>query len=157
MSTQDQLLGAIARHSMSVAGTIANGYSVGAQNSLVVLTRAGAYNLDLGEYDPGATQTIYDDPDTPGVGGPAGITPTAGPISVGGFDEPQYFDSVTMYLPRYLAIRPRIDDIALVIACPSSDIVGRSYRVVSVPAGGRISASTVLQCQGVAPSRQWQV
>lgn len=149
------LLGAIARKSLYLANRYAQSFSEGIQTALVVITRAGGYNRASGEYDPSDVTVIYDDDTTPGVGGQAGITNSTGPVTMMFGDEPAYFDSFTVFLPRLIPNRPKIDDIVLVITHQDPDLVGRYLRVVGVESGGRIVPSTQLQCVGVAPSKQW--
>jgi hypothetical protein len=60
-----------------------------------------------------------------------------------------------VFIPASVPINPRVDDIVLVMANPDSDMVGRYFRVMGVPVGGRVNASSALSVVGIAPSRQW--
>jgi len=142
---------------MAYAQQLAQPAAEGAMNSLVVITRPGTATFDetSREYQNGTASPIYDDPDFPGVGAKAGITLASGPITMNLGDEPQYYSSATISIPQSAPINPRIDDIVLVTANQDKDMIGRYFRVVDVPVGGRISASIDLSCVGIAPSRQW--
>lgn len=147
----------IARRSMKLADRFARSSAEGTMNSLVRITRPGeaTYDEETREYGPGLQLLIYSDPLDPAKGGIAGITPAQGPITMELGDEPQYYSSVTVYLPQSAPKNPRINDIVEVLGSPDGDMVGRRFRVVDVPAGGRITASIALQCTGIAPSREW--
>jgi hypothetical protein len=131
-------------------------------NSLVIITRSG-----IGEYDeltreytaPGVV-TVYDDDVLFGVGAKAGVTLATGPITMSVGDEPTYYANATVYIPatyipRSTPATPRIDDVVQVMASSDTGLIGRYFRIVDVPVGGRISASINLSCVGIAPSRQW--
>lgn len=52
---------------------------------------------------------------------------------------------------------PRNDDTVLVLACPYDlDLVGRTFRVVSVDGGGMLSATRRLQVVGFYENRTWR-
>lgn len=154
------LAAAVARRSMTFATRAARASAAGSMNSLVVITRPsdqteGDYDLVTREYTPGEAAVIYDDEDTPGAGAIAGITVAQGPLQMDLGDEPQYYSSLTVYIPSPVPSVPRINDLVHVIASPDQPIIGRWFRVMDVPVGGRIDASFELQCQGIAPSREW--
>lgn len=149
------LISLITRRSLSYAQNYSRQHVEGAMNSLVIVTRSGAFNPDTGEYDPTNAVVLYDDADYPGVGGQAGVTPTSGPINFSGGDEAVFFDSITVYIPKYMPIKPRIGDVIQVMAGPDNNVLGRFFRVTSVPAGGRLVPSNAMQASGLAPSRQW--
>lgn len=146
---------AVARRSLSLAQELAQPYSVGAMNSLVVIERYGGWDAGKGEYDDTAEQVIYDDPDFPGIGAPAGVTPTQGPITSDFGDEPQYSDSVNVYIPKSAPL-PMIDDVVIVTAGPDPQFVNRHYKVTSVAGSGRLVSSIHLLAIGTAPSRTTQ-
>jgi hypothetical protein len=146
---------AVVRRSMSVAQSYAVRQAAGTQNSLVRITRAGAFNAAAGEYDPSAEQVIYDDPAFPGFGAQAGVTASSGPVTMGFGDEPEYYENLTVYLPKALTTKPRIDDLLQYMAGPDTNLVTRFFRVVSVESGGRLVPSTELRCMGISPSKQW--
>lgn len=150
------LAAALVRKSLSLAQGMVQPYAEGAMNSLVVITRKGVYNADEGEYDPGATVTVYADSEDPTIGAMAGITSTSSSGSMDLGDEPAYFDTITVMIPRG-SLLPRIDDDVHVMAAPDTNLINRHFRVISVPAGGRLFPSITLTCSGVAPSRQWNV
>lgn len=147
---------AVARRSLAYAQPLAQGNAEGAMNSLVLIQRPaeGTYDEDTREYGSPALTPVYDDPDMPGYGAMAGITPAEGPITMNLGDEPQYYSSVTIYIPARAA-RCRIDDVVLVMANPDPDLVERYFRIIDVPDGGRINASQALSATGIAPSRAW--
>ena len=145
---------AVTQRSLAFAQRLARQHAEGAMNSLVVIRRKGVWSEADYEYDPESPQTIYDDPDTPGAGAKAGITLAQGPMELQIGDEPEYYSSVTVYIPQTAPTNPRVNDLVYVIHCPDPDIEGRVFRVLDVPSGGRISASIALSCTGVAPSRE---
>ena len=144
----------VTRRSLTYANRIATAHAIGAMNSRVVITRSGAWSLSDFEYDPNAPTTVYDDPDNPGAGAQAGVTPAQGPITMELGDENQYFSNVTVYIPQTAPTNPRIDDLVKVTYCPDPEIEGRFFRVMDVPVGGRINSSIALSCTGIAPSRE---
>jgi Family of unknown function (DUF6093) len=151
------LAAAVTARSLDLAGHLAREYGQGAMNALITLTRLGSYDEVSREYDESATEVIYDNFSEPGAGAIAGVANTSGPINMDLGDEPQYYSSVTVYLPvDGPTKRPRVDDIVHIVAHHEDDIVNRHFRVVDVPVGGRIYSSMTLQCVGIAPSRQWQ-
>jgi len=147
----------LARRSLAYAQNVARAHAEGSMNSLVLITRpaSAAFDESTREYTPGLQEVIYDDPATPGAGGMAGVSPAQGPITMDLGDEPQYYSSATVYLPKDTPKVPMINDIVEVKTSPDEDMVGRRFRVVDVPAGGRIDASVALQCTGISPSREW--
>jgi hypothetical protein len=150
MSTLARL---VARRSLALAQAMARPYAEGNMNSLVVITRHGGWDEEAGEYLPqSAKTTIYDDPDIEGIGAPAGVTPTTGPITFGFGDEPEYQDSVDVFIPKSAQL-PRIGDKVKVTAGPDPQFIHREYKVISVIGSGRIVPSIHLRCSGAAPSR----
>lgn len=145
---------ALVRKSLSLAQSMVQPYAEGAMNSLVRITRTGVYNAAEGEYDPGAEVVVYADDEDPEIGAKAGVTASASSGQMDFGDEPAYFDTITVMIPRG-AFHPRIDDVVRIMACPDANLIGRYFRVVSVPAGGRLFPSITLTCSGVAPSKQW--
>lgn len=160
-------IAAIVQRSLGYAATTAGAYSAAAMNALVVIGRKDQFNAVDGEYlDPEETTMValYDDPVVAGAGAPAGIALTAGPITTSFGDEPEYYDSVTIYIRPtgsfYVTTGPtlhaQIDDLVKVISAPDPAIAGRTYRIISATRGGRVSPSVRLTCEGVAPSKQAQ-
>lgn len=150
---------AVARRSLAFAQELAQPYSVGSMNSLVLVERYGGWDADAGEYDDAAASVIYDDPDFPGLGARAGITPTQGPITSDFGDEPVYQDSINLYLPKSAFTHetlPMIDDHVTVLASPDPQFSGRAFKVTSVVGSGRLVASVHLTAVGTAPSRTTQ-
>jgi hypothetical protein len=144
----------IVRKSMGVAQAMIPAYSEGAMNSLVRITRPGSWSADSGEYDPDDGTVIYADDVDPTLGAMAGIAPSSGPLTLSVGDEPEYYDTLIVYLPRS-ADEPWIDDLLVVMANPEADMIGRVFRVASVGAGGRLHGSVSLTCTGTAKSHQW--
>lgn len=146
----------ITARSLALGGEIAQAHGLGAMNALITLTRQGTYDEVKREYDELAPEVIYDNTLVPGSGGIAGVAPTSGSTQLDLGDETQYYDSVTVYLPQDGPTKqPRVDDIVFIVNHPEEHIVGRYYRVVEAPVGGRIISSIQLNCVGIAPSRQW--
>lgn len=156
MSTTAGTYSGVTRRSLGFAQRIGQAHATGAMNSLVVISRAGSWDQSRYEYDPDTPTVVYDDPDSPGAGLQAGVTPAEGPITMELGDENQYFSNVTVYIPQTAPINPRIDDLVKVTSCPDPEIEGRYFRVMDVPVGGRLSASIALACTGIAPSRETQ-
>ena len=149
----------VARRSLAFAQQLAQPYSEGTMNSLVIVTRYGGWDSSKGEYDDETPELIYDDPDFPGIGARAGITPTQGPITSDFGDEPQYSDSINLYLPKGAFTHetlPMIDDVVVVTASPDPQFSGREFTVTSVVGSGRLVASVHLLAVGTAPSRTTQ-
>lgn len=144
---------AVARRSLALAQAMARPYAEGNMNSLVLITRHGGWDEEAGEYLPqSATEVIYSDDEDETTGGPAGITPTSGPITLGFGDEPEYQDSVDVFIPKGSRL-PRIGDKVRVQAGPDPQFANREYKVISVIGSGRIVPSIHLRCVGAAPSR----
>lgn len=145
----------VSRRALGVAQHYASAYADAQRNSLVIVRRPYTYSAQDGTYGRYEdARTIYDDPESSGHGGPAGVTPTSEPMVVDFSSEPQAYSSITAYLPVDLDEDPMIDDLLEVIVSPESAIVGRTYRVTSVSAGGRLVSSTVLSCTGLAPTKE---
>jgi hypothetical protein len=145
---------ALARRSLAYGQSIAQQYSEGAMNSLILISRWDGFDTSTGEYhDPDAASTIYEDPDFPGIGGPAGVTPTIGPTTLSFGDEPEYYDSIEVYIPKHAPTLPRIDDVVLVLAGPDPQFLNRQYKVTTVIGSGRMVPSIHLRATGTAPSR----
>lgn len=151
----------ITQRSLEYAQQLAQPHAEGAMNSRVVIVRYGSqWNAARGEYGAGTPTAVYDDPDDPfvdpanlGAGAPAGITPTQGPIQTSFGDEPEFFDTVNVYVPKGIATLPRINDLVHVIDTPDVQFVGRQFRITSVGAGGRLVPSIPIIATGAAPSR----
>lgn len=149
----------VARRSLALAQSLAQPYALGNMNSLVIITRHGGWDPAKGEYLPPSAETViyadedWDDNDPlTHIGGPAGVTPTQGPVTLSFGDEPLYLDSVDVYIPK-AANLPRIDDKVLVQSGPDPQFSGREYSVNSVIGSGRLVSSIHLRCSGTAPSR----
>lgn len=150
------LVAQLTARSIRLAGEIAREHSEGAMNALVTLTRRGTYDEVSREYDAGADEVLYDNLSEPGMGAMAGVSTTTNEVAMDLGDEEQHYSSVTVYLPQDGPTKnPRVHDIVKVVAAPEQDIVGRHFRVVGVPVGGRIYSSITLTCVGIAPSREW--
>lgn len=141
---------------LAFATQYATHHAEGAMNSLIILSRQGAYDEVSREYDESAGEVLYDNFSDPGKGARAGVATAQGPMNFNVGDEPTYYSSVKVYLPQDGPTKnPRVDDVVYVVASPEDDIVGRYFRVIDAPVGGRMHASMELQCVGIAPSRQW--
>lgn len=144
----------IVRKSMGLAQTLIPPYAEGAMNSLVRITRPGSWKPDEGEYDPDEGTVVYADDLDPSLGAMAGITTSSGPMTLTIGDEPEYYDTLMVYIPRG-SPEPWIDDILVVMANPEADMIGRIFRVTSVGVGGRLQGSINMICTGAAKSHQW--
>ncbi|MEP7036249.1 MAG: hypothetical protein ABI934_11730 [Actinomycetota bacterium] len=153
--SRSSLLTGLTRKSITFATTIATASAQGSMNSLVLIEREGGYNVVTREYDDAITKVVYDHPTLPGSGAEAGVTVSAGPITMEIGDEPQYYDSLTLYLPATMPVLARIDDLVTVLVTPDADLVDRLFRVTAVAGGGRIYSSNKLSAIGIAPSKQW--
>ena len=150
------LVANLTAYNLAFATEYATHHAEGAMNSLITLTRRGSYDEVSREYDESATEVIYDNFSDPGTGARAGVATATGPMNYSVGDEPTYYSSVKVFLPQDGPTKnPRVDDVVYVVASPEDDIVGRYFRVIDAPVGGRIHASMELQCVGIAPSRQW--
>lgn len=152
------LAAAATQLSLAYGQTLSQDYSNRAMNSLVRVVRpaVAGYNETTREYTKPTTVVVYDSAVTPGAGDIAGVTAANGPITYSVGDEPTYYESLTVTIPVTCPIQPRIDDLVTILSNPDRDLVGRVFRVMDVPAGGRINPTTTMACTGIAPSRQWQ-
>lgn len=147
---------ALTAKSLRLASVLAKAYSEGAMNSLVIIIRMGTYDPVSREYDTETKQILYDDFSYPGTGAKAGVAESSGASNLSLGDEPQYYSSVTVYVPQTAPIKTlMINDIVHVIYCPDNYAIGHFYRVDDIPAGGRTYSSIALHCTGIAPSREW--
>ena len=153
-----ELISAAAHRSMKAAQPYAEALSQGSMNAVIKITRGAepVFNETSRELEIDEDAVVYG-PESPEKG-IAGVYSTSGPVQMAIGDEPQYYSSTNVVIPRSAA-NPRIDDIIEVLEWTTEDtpddIVGRVFRVVDVEVGGRLAASTRMQAIGVAPSRQW--
>jgi len=141
------------QRSLELAQRLAQPHAEGAMNSLITITRYGSgWDTARGEYGTGVPTVIYDG-DTPGVGAAAGVTPTQGPIQTSFGDEPEFYDSVTIFIPKSVSTLPMINDVVLVVDTPDTQFVNRQFRITSVGVGGRLVPSITMNATGAAPSR----
>lgn len=155
MLSRTDIYAKVSRRALGYAQRFASEYADAQRNSLVIITRPYTYSASdasFGRYEP--AEVIYDDQDTPGVGAPAGISPTSGPMVVDFSSEPASYESITVYLPEKLPKAPLIDDLLTVMVTPDTAMVGRVYRITGIAAGGRLTSSTTLTCTGLAPSKE---
>lgn len=145
----------LVRKSLSLAQALVEPYAEGAMNSLVRITRGGSWDPAGGEWDPAGVSVIYADDVDPELGARAGITGSTGPSFLDVGDEPEYYDMISVMIPRSAPAEPLIDDLVEVMASPDHDIIGRHFRVTGLSVGGRLLPSTTLQCSGLAKSKRW--
>ena len=153
-----ELIASAAHRTLKAAQPYAEALSEGSMNAVIKITRGAepVFNETSRELEMSVEADVYG-PDSPEKG-VAGVYSTSGPVQMAIGDEPQYYSSTNVVIPRSAA-NPRIDDIIEILEWTTEDqpddIVGRLFRVVDVEVGGRIAASTRMQAIGVAPSRQW--
>lgn len=145
----------LVRKSMSLAQSLVEPYAEGAMNSLVRITRNGGWDPDLAEYNPDGETVIYADSDDDTIGAMAGVTSSSGPISMDVGDEVEFYDSITVMIPRSHPAEPRINDLVRIMAGPDTDLIGRYFRITGVPVGGRLLPSNTFTATGIAKSRTW--
>ena len=138
-----------AQRSLAFAQHRAQDFSESVMNSVIKVERpaVASYNETARAYTKPTMSPVYD--------GKAGVTLAsgAGTYSVG--DEPTYYASITCHIPHAPAMMPMIDDVITIVTSPDTDLIGRTFRVTDVPAGGRVATSVDLSATGIAPSRQW--
>jgi Family of unknown function (DUF6093) len=78
----------------------------------------------------------------------------SGPMTMNLGEEPQYFSSTYVSIP-YDATMPRVDDVIKVTEHYDETLVGRTFRVMDVEAGGQYPAVRRMQVTGVQNSKAW--
>ena len=138
-----------AQRSLTFAQHRAQDYAESVMNSTISIGRpaVASYNETARTYTKPVMSPIYD--------GKAGVTLASGAGTYAVGDEPTYYSSITCHIPHAPALMPRIDDVITIEASPDPDLVGRTFRITDVPAGGRVATSIDLSATGIAPSRQW--
>ena len=86
--------------------------------------------------------------------GKARVYGVSGPMTMNLGEEPQYFSSTYVSIP-YDAVLPRVDDVITVTAHHDWTLVGRTFRVMDVEAGGQYPAVRRMQVTGVQNSKAW--
>lgn len=96
--------------------------------------------------------------------GKARVWNVQGPLTMGIGDEPTYYSQTFCSFPlevrsapdvEPVALSPRVDDVARVLAHRDPLMVGRHFRVVDVDAGGLLPACRKVQLVGIQASKQW--
>lgn len=156
--TSAQMYAKVSRRAMTAAQHYASAYADAQRNSLVIVTRNYGFNDGTREWDRTAGTVIYDDineaGDHTGLGGPAGVASTSGPMTLDFGDEPASYDTVMIYLPLSMPIDPRIDDLVTIMSSPDNHFAGRTFRIEDVNAGGRLSSSVTCRASGAAPRKE---
>lgn len=153
-----QMYAKVSRRALTTAQHYASAYADAQRNSLVIVSRGYTFNETDRNWDRGSSTVIYDDKDASddftGLGAPAGIASTTGPMTVDFGDEPTSYDSVMIYLPLSMPVEPRIDDLVTVTYSPDRGFSGRTFRIEDVNAGGRLSSSVTCRASGPAPRKE---
>lgn len=142
-------LAALVRRSTVFARPFAQEYAEGNMIATVRVTRPSVPVFDRttgGLASMGAETVVHE--------GPGRVYNVSGPAQYNLGDEPQYFSNTFISIPIG-ATKPRIDDVVEVLAHPDPNIVGRSFRVQDVEAGGQLPVVHRMQVVGIQASRQW--
>ncbi len=143
------LLTSLIKRSTTMVRPLAQAYAEGNMIATVRLTRPAKPVFDRrtgGLAAMGAEGVIYS--------GPGRVYGVQGPVQYAVGDEPTYFSSTFVSIP-ITAGKPRVDDVVEVLDHPDPNIVGRSFRVQDVEAGGQIPVVHRMQVVGIQASRQW--
>ena len=152
--TAAQMYAKVSRRALGMGQYYASAYSDAMRNSLVVLTREYVYNSATHQWDRTEGTVIYDDTDFPGIGAPAGITSTTGPMVLDFASEETSYDTIKVMFPLSMPVEPRKDDKVIITSSPDRGFTGRSFYVSDVVNGGRMAASITVTAVGEAPSKE---
>lgn len=114
---------------------------------------APVFDPDTGSLASAGSLIVYE--------GPARIYTVQGPLTYSLGDEPQRYSSTFVSIPvtddSGAAVNiPRIEDVIEVLLAPGdSNMVGRTFQVQDVEAGGQWMAARRLQVAGIQASKQW--
>lgn len=143
------LSGLIARSTVAVR-PLAQAYAEGNMIAMVKVTRptAPVFDRDTGGLAAmGADSVRYE--------GKARVYSVTGPVQYALGDEPTFYSSTFVSIPITAPI-PRVDDVVEILSHPDPNIVGRSFRVQDVEAGGQIPVVHRMQVVGIQASREWE-
>lgn len=143
------ILTALVRRTTVLARPYAQAYAEGNMIATVKVTRPSTPVFDRttgGLASMGAETVVHE--------GEARIYSVSGPQQYAMGDEPQYFSNTFVSIP-ITATKPRIDDVVEVLTHPDPNLVGRSFRVQDVEAGGQLPVVHRMQVTGIQSSRVW--
>lgn len=143
------ILSGLVKRTTLLARPYAQAYAEGNMIATVRVTRPSTPVFDRttgGLASMGAESVIHE--------GPGRVYNVTGPQQYALGDEPQYFSSTFVSIP-ITATKPRIDDVVEVLAHPDPNLVGRSFRVQDVEAGGQLPVVHRMQVTGIQSSRTW--
>ena len=86
--------------------------------------------------------------------GKARVYGVSGPVTMNLGEEPQYFSSTYVSIPID-STQPRVDDVIEVTSHHDWTMVGRTFRVMDVEAGGQYPSVRRMQVTGIQRSKQW--
>jgi hypothetical protein len=130
-------------------------FARGNMRDTIRVGRSGSAVFDeqTGTLEAAAPIVIYE--------GPARVYAMSGPVSYNIGDEPQHFSQAYISIPVFddqgVAVpAPQVEDLVVIIAAPGDpEVVGRTFQVQDVEAGGQWTAVRRLQVVGVQASPQW--
>lgn len=146
------LLSALVSRSKQVADPLAAAYASGNRPFTVRVTRPGppsTFDRATGQMDNPADLEVYL--------GPARISTLSGPVELEIGDERTTMSSARISIDAGGELFPRVDDIVDVVEteqATQTHLVGRSFTVTDVEAGGHFGIGYVLSVMGIAPSRR---
>lgn len=129
---------------------VAREFAESNMTAMVSITRKAApvFDPETGGLASGEPIVVYE--------GKARIYSATGPVTYNIGDEPTYFSSTMVSIPVITDDIPRVDDLVTVLEYLSDPLmVGRTFRVQDVEAGGQWMAARKLQVTGVQESQQW--
>lgn len=138
----------IARSTVAVR-PMAQAYAEGNMIAVVKVTRP---SMPVFDRNTGGLAAMGND--SPVYEGKGRVYNVTGPVQYALGDEPQYFSSTFVSIP-ITAAKPRIDDVVVILSHPDPNVVGRSFRVQDVEAGGQIPVVHRMQVVGIQASREW--
>ncbi len=144
------ILTGLVRRSTHMARPFARAYAEGNMIATVRVTRPSVpvFNRATGGLTAMGPETVVHH-------GPGRVYSVTGPQQYSMGDENQFYSSTFVSIP-ISATKPRIDDVVEVLAHPDPNIVGRSFRVQDVEAGGQIPVVHRMSVTGIQASRAWR-
>lgn len=143
------ILTGLIKRSTTMVRPLAQAYAEGNMIATVRVTRPSTpvFNRATGGLAAMGAETLIHE-------GPGRVYGVQGPVQYAIGEEQQFFSSTFVSIPIG-ATKPRVDDVVEVLAHPDPNIVGRSFRVQDVEAGGQIPVVHRMQVVGIQASREW--